>query len=637
MKYSHFSNPSRLRTAFLLFLYLAVNYLSFTACSDKKSISIVEFGLQPDSGENARPYVIEAIKACKEKGIETLIFPKGRYDFYPDSAQLNEQDILKQHATIGIKLDSLTNFTLEGNASEFIYHGKMQIMSVDNSTNVTIKNIAIDWDRPMISQAEIIDAQDTHLDIRIDKKTYPYEIENGQIFFTGEGWRLPILTMYSTLYDKKSKNIAYNTWDATLGAIFEQRAEEISEGIVRFYGTPKIKPNPAEMVVTLFHVRYFANGIVMNHSKDVTLKDIKLYHALGNAFLGHRTENVTMDNASVLVNDDKGRYFSSVADASHFSQCGGAIKVLNCAHTGQADDFINVHGSSVKIVDIVDSHTIKVASEGKGSGQSVDKGDEYWFIKVADAQRGEVNTVTEKKKIKEGGFLVTFSEPIPNDIKAGDFIECKTWTASLEIRNCKILKRNRARGILVTTPKDVIIEDNYFSSAGTAILLEGDFDYWYESGANNNVQIRNNVFDNCLTSGNRDGSRSQWGEAIITITPSHIPQTVDAKAYHKNISITNNTFKIFDAPLVRAVSTDGLIFSHNSIVKTSDYKPYAWQQSAFLLDGCRNVRINNNKIDEAYTTRDIFIEHMRLTDIEVEPKENFIVKELSNIDTRMQW
>ena len=363
-----------------------------------------------------------------------------------------------------------------------------------------------------------------------------------------------------------------------------------------------------------------------------------MYHSLSNGFWGYRTENITMDNASVVVNDAKGRYFSSVADASHFSECGGTIRDLNCAHTGQADDFINVHGTSVKIIGRVNQNTVMAPVEGKGSGRSVQIGDEYWFIKQPEAQRGEVGVVSDKKLSEDGSFYyVSFDKPVPEAIGNGDFMECKTWCAAVEIRNCKIQKRHRARGILVTTPKKVVIENNYFSTAGTAILIEGDFDYWYESGANTDVTIRNNTFDNCLTSGNRDGSRSQWGEAVITITPSHIPSTVDMEPYHKNIRIVDNRFYVFDVPLVRAVSTRGLYFMNNQVIKTFNYRPYTWQKVSFLLDGCRDVKIRNNSWDKRYTERSVAVEHMRLSDVQTDANDHFVIKELKGIDTHMQW
>jgi polygalacturonase len=197
-------------------------------------------------------------------------------------------------------------------------------------------------------------------------------------------------------------------------------------------------------------------------------------------------------------------------------------------------------------------------------------------------------------------------------------MENKTWNASLEIRNCKILKQHRARGILVTTPKKVIIEDNYFRTAGTAILIEGDMNYWFESGANRDVTIRNNVFDNCLTSGCITGSGGEWGEAVITVTPSHRPQNDKDEPYHQNIHIENNIFKTFDIPLVHARSVRGLIFRNNEIVRTNFSEPYLWQKVSFRLDGCRDVVISGNKIDKDYVTRTIDAQHIKKSDLKIE-------------------
>lgn len=599
-------------------------------------ISIEDFGLKPNTGEDTRPYLHKALQACRNQKDVVLYFPKGRYDFYPEKS--NERDVLKRPATLGIHLKELDNFTFDGGGSEFIFHGKMEIAHIEDCENLTMRNFSVDWERPFISQGEIVGSTDSYLDVKIDKKNYPYEVVDGKVYFIGEDWKLPVMTMYSTLYDKSTKEIAYNTWDATLGDIFEKPVEEVADGVLRFHGKPAIQVEPNTTMVSLFHVRYFATGIGVTGSRNILWKDIKMYHSLSNGFWGYRTENITMDNASVTVNDAKGRYFSSVADASHFSECGGTIRVLNCAHTGQADDFINVHGTSVKIIGRVDPNTILVPANNKGSGRSVQVGDEYWFIKQPEAQRGEVGVVSGKKLSEDGAsYYISFAEPLPAEIGNGDFMECKTWCAAVEIRNCKIQKRHRARGILVTTPKKVVIEDNYFSTAGTAILIEGDFDYWYESGANTDVTIRNNTFYNCLTSGNRDGNRGQWGEAVITITPSHIPSTVDMEPYHKNIRIVDNRFYVFDVPLVRAVSTRGLHFTDNQVIKTTDYRPYTWQKVSFLLDGCRDVKIQNNSWDKRYTERSVAVEHMRLSDVQTDAEDHFVVKELKDVDTHMQW
>ena len=169
------------------------------------------------------------------------------------------------------------------------------------------------------------------------------------------------------------------------------------------------------------------------------------------------------------------------------------------------------------------------------------------------------------------------------------------------------------------------MENNYFHTAGTAILFEGDISVWYGGSANRNVIIRNNVFDNCLTSGNKHGSREEWGDAVISMMPYVEPKSDEDIPYHRNIHIENNIFKVFDAPLVRGIAIEGIYFENNSVIKTYDFKPYTWQRSAFLFDGCRNIVISGNKIDPKYTTRNVLIDHMKKTDVVIDKDQDFIL------------
>ncbi len=593
----------------LIFLLFAL-----TQVNAQDTIRITDFGVEPDSRINVTPSVEKALRHCANKQNVVLFFPKGRYDFWPSYCKEND-------VTIGFKLKKMKNITIEGNGSDFIFHGRMQIARIDSCENVTFKNFSVDWDRPFISQGEIMEVTNDHLDLKLNETEYPYIIENGKIVFVGEGWKSSRTGVL--LYDKVRKEILPQTWDSSLGDIFQQRAEKIGNNVVRFFGKSKMLP-PIGTIVSLSHARYLTVGIHIIFSKNTILKDLIIYHALSHGVLGEMSENITMDNASMTANEAKGRVFSTVADASHFVNCKGLIKVENCAHTGQYDDFINVHGRNLVIKKIIGNKTIEVDRNGWYNLS----GDEVWFLDRDKAQRGEVRTIESIAPVEntvgtDKLYLITFTQPLPSNIKVSDIIENKTRSASLELRNCKILKKNRARGILVTTPKDVIIENNYFRTAGTAILIEGDIDHWFESGANNNVHIRNNIFEDCLTSGNKDGNRWQWGDAVITITPSHKPLDNNTTPYHNNIFIYNNTFKVFDAPLLRVRSVNVLKFNNNEIIKTNTYEPYAWQKSAFLLDGCRKVEVKDNIIDNDYKTRDILIEHMKKSDIKVSKGQGF--------------
>ncbi len=600
-------------------IVIAFNLIVITTYAQER-VSITDFGASPNDGKNVIMAIRNALKTCATKDSAVLFFPKGRYDFWPD--------FTSNQATIGIEIDKIKNLILDGDGSEFVFHGKMQIANISGCENVTLRNFIVDWDHPFISQGQYVSATDEYIEMKIDPEVFV--IENNQFYLIGEGWKSKP-TGYFTLFDKDKKEILYTTHDGVNKAMYAGKAEEIRPGIIRFYGKPDIKPEPGTYQ-ELYAGTYIQSGISILECKNVLLKDITIYHALSNGVYGFRSENITMDNCNMTVNEKKGRVFSIVADASHFTNCKGLIKIINCKHTGQGDDFVNVRGVNSRIASIVDEYTLTTGGRNSNAGSA---GDEIWFINKSTSQRGEVRTIKTVERVssdntRSSGIKITLTEPIPKTVQEGDFVENKSWNPRVEIRNCEILKKHRARGILVTTPEKVIIENNYFRTAGTAILIEGDMDYWFEAGAHNDLTIRNNVFEDCLTSGCATGKRGEWGEAIITITPSHRPENETTEPYHKNIRITNNTFKTFDIPLIHARSVRGLTFSNNEIIKTNTYKPYTWQKSSFLLDGCREVVISGNKIADDYTTRLIETEHMKRTDVTAERSQKFTLKNLDS-------
>ena len=141
-------------------------------------------------------------------------------------------------------------------------------------------------------------------------------------------------------------------------------------------------------------------------------------------------------------------------------------------------------------------------------------------------------------------FIIKFKEPLSENInqQVGIGIENLTWTPSVYFAN-NVIRNNRARGTLFSTPKETIVENNLFDhTSGTAILLCGDCNGWYETGACRNVIIRNNHFINALT------NMFQFTNAIISIYPE-IPQLEKQQQYFhggkpESIVIENNTFEM---------------------------------------------------------------------------------------------
>jgi len=155
------------------------------------------------------------------------------------------------------------------------------------------------------------------------------------------------------------------------------------------------------------------------------------------------------------------------------------------------------------------------------------------------------------------------------------------------------IRNNRARGALFSTPKRVVCENNIFDHThGTAILLCGDCNGWYETGACKDVAIRNNQFINALT------ATYQFTSAVISIYPEIPNLKEQQKFFHSGIVIENNMFDMFDRPLVYAKSTNGLVFRNNVIKHNSEFEPFHWNKYPFFFEKVANVTIENNTFDE---------------------------------------
>lgn len=587
---------------FLLLMFLAGAVPLLPAV---ERVDITRFGAEPGSRKNTLPAVREAVAHCKTFDAAVLVFPKGEYHFWPDTEKKQSE---------GFLLGETRNLTVEGNDSLFIFHEIMGVAYIGRCENVAFQNIRVDWEKPVLVQGTIVAATEKHLDVRFDTKEYAFEIENEKIVFPGENWRRSP-DGYNLLFHPVSKELLYRTRDHNLGhGIFTAKAEQIAEDTVRFHQAPKFRPEPGTLVA-IWIGRYIRPAFNIRESKDITLRNVTLYHALSHGVVGSRTENITLERVNYLTNDAKGRVFTVVADGYHINACKGLLKIEHCTQVGMGDDFLNIHGKNVMIRKRLDDHTVETPADGRlAAVNTLGPGDEVWFIDGTTSQRGATAVIEKIEPVKEAGkttaYHIRFKDPIPATLREKDAIENKTYTMELEIRHCNILKRHRARGILISTPKRAVVENNYFRTAGTAILIEGDTNYWYESGACTDLVIRNNVFEDCFTSG------PEWGQAVITITPSFKPVSDADEAYHRNIRIENNTFKHFDPAILFARSVRDLVFRGNTIERSRNYEPFTGR-AMFVLDGCRNVLIEGNKYGPGVLGKDIKTMHMKASDLRV--------------------
>ncbi len=590
-------------------------------------IKVTDYGVAPESKQNAVPAVNAALKAAGTKKSAVIVFPKGRYDFWP--VKENEREYYLSNTDVvnprrcAILIEGKKNITIDGRGSSFIFHDRILPVVVDRSTNITLKDFSIDWDIPLTAQAKVIKSSPKYIDITIDPVQYPYKLKNHWIVFQGEGWESPWQTTIE--YDPKDRFIPPGTGDNTLGyystarVFLAYRNKDDSIRLTNFaQNTISNPPREGDMLI-LRHSARDHSGMFLYRSKDVRLLNIDIFHTAGLGVLGQYTENISADHVRLIPNYEKGRYFGGHDDGFHISNCKGLLKIENSEFAGLLDDPVNVHGTYVKIIEKKDKRTAlarfihhqSINLDFGWQGDTIGFSDNGTMLTVGTAKLKSV------KHLSKTDMLVTFDRDIPAAVKPGFALENLTWTPSVEIRNCRF-GNGRARGVLVSTPRRVVIENNRFESSGSAILIAGDNHEWFESGAARDVLIRNNNFaDLCLT------NMYQYTDGIISVFPM-IPKSGESAPYHRNIRIEGNTFHPFDYPVLFARSVDGLTFKNNRIIRSSRFEPFHFRKATLNFEACRNVKISGTKFEGDVLGRNIAVEKMSPAEVKADPKDDWI-------------
>ena len=587
--------------------------LLLTACGEKV-YRASDFGIVPNTGKDMTKevaYAIETIKnECGGKPAQ-LLFDAGEYDFYPDSANVREYYISNHDQDnpkrVAIALEGVKNLTLKGDnkgsngaRADFYMNGRMLPLAMINCENCKIDFIGIDTRVPQITQVEILenDTENGVITYRIAPYV-EYKIVNNRLVVYGSNWE--ISPSWGIAFDGETRHIVYNTSDIGVGT---SNVEEIEPRVIRAaWNDARLKPG------TVVAMRSYARptpGIFVSECKNTELKNSVVYYAEGMGLLAQMSENITLDGFQVATRDNE-RYFTTQADATHFSGCKGSIVSVNGLYEGMMDDAINVHGTYLRVLQRLDDNTL-VGRYMHGQAYGFywgGAGDSVQFVRSDVMQITEGNRVVEitpydKQQLagcKE--FKIKFAHTLPQDIANGKYgIENLEWTPTVVFNN-NIIRNNRARGALFSTPKRTVVEGNLFDhTSGTAILLCGDCNGWFETGACRDVVISKNRFVNSLT------NMFQFTNAIISIYPEIPNLASQTKYFHggdgKGIVIEDNVFETFDAPIVYAKSLDGLLFRGNKIIQNKDFKPFHWNKYRFLFDRVINVTIENNEFEGGF-------------------------------------
>lgn len=540
---------------------------------------------------------VKEIIAAKGSGNFTLKFGKGTFDFYPEFAEeefLTLSNNCSGERRVAFLLKDMKNVKIQGDSTEFMFHGSIVPFAVKNSEDIEISGISVDYDYPWTFEGEVLsaDAVKRSFVVRVfsDNK---YRIEGDRLLFGGYDWEYPMGE--SIVFDPKTRRPYYDTaaydhgyWSGELGA------RELEPGVVEF---TRLSARDVPPVGSIWddkgpmELNRSYPGIALLSSKNILVKDVHVYRSGAMALIAEYSENITVSGFSTAQHPGSSRMVTASADATHFVDCKGLVLLENSQFESMLDDATNIHGVYMKVDSLIASNKF-IATFGhfqQEGNHFADTGDILRIVDKTSLQPVTEVKLTDIDKNDRCKYVMTVDSDLTDILSEPQrySVENITRGASAIIRNCTV-EYNRARSLLISTPGDVLIENCTFKSMMAGIRICGDANYWFESGNTRNVIIRGNTFTD-LGIGGREP------QAILQIDPI-IPKSSRTNDffYHDKIVFENNVVSTFDSQIVYALSVASLIIKNNKFIDTRSYEPLFPQLSVIDVQYCKDVEIIGN-------------------------------------------
>jgi hypothetical protein len=557
-----------------------------------KTVRLSDYGILPNSDITASLYMLME----KYKEDTEFVFENADYYFSPSEAQKIDYRVSNSDVTpyrvLAILMKNMKNCILRGNGARLWISGHMQVFTLDHCENVKLEGFTVNWKKPLVAEGRVVAKNGSSVDVFVDPELFPHRFENGNLEFDvgSDEW-----------YPYKKAAIVFEPHSlrarAGLADVCFSEITPIGGSIYRM----TTKKDEDIFVGDMLNMRHNARihaGIFSEKCSDIVAENITFYSCGGLGCLSQFCHNMTYRAVHFLPDKKLGRTVSSGRDdGMHITCNSGTVTITECSFHALMDDPINVHGCCVTSDEVVDERTLRCKyrhHQACGFLYWAEKGDEISFISRSSMESIGCATVESYALEDHMTFLLKFDRPLPKEIldsaTKGDSLALDnlTHTASFICTNNRF-GSCRARGVLVSTPKSVRIQNNYFESSGSAILVAGDSNYWFESGECHDVEISHNVFtDACLR------SKYQFCDGVISVCPV-VPKPELDKPYHKNVRITENVFDTVGEPVLSALSCANLSFTGNRIFKSPSSSKPVEDKPQISLSYCNGVSVCGNQ------------------------------------------
>lgn len=530
------------------------------------------------------PGTLTASLAPKAEGTATnpvrIEFRKGVYDWQRAGlvkkrlAISNTNDCPEEEKAVAMDWVGAEHVSVSGDGALFFCRGKMIQIHMERCLDMRFRGFAFDYTRPTVSECRATEVTADHALLEVHPDS-PYRLERGRLTWLGEGWELPEEACWVQTVSADG-----NRADRGGPYMDDGHLTELRPGLLRYdfpEGYAKRKKKFQQGCVYQ-HRAYTRDccGVFCDRSAGILYEDVTFHFMHGMGLVSQFSRDITLRRLTVAPRAESGRTSAAWADILHFSGCAGRIRVENSLLSCANDDAMNVHGTHLRLVGKSgDCRVIVRFMHPQTWGfPAFLAGDEVQFTAADTMQNLGSAVVTEAHLLGDGHEMeLTFDRPLPANVRIGqDVLENVSYTPAVSVDNCTV-RHITTRGFLLTTRRPVCITNTVFDRTGmSALLMENDAEFWYESGPVKDMEVRGCTFIECAT-------------PVVNFNPHN---SVHGGPVHENGRVTGNTFilQAADDCALHARSSKDILFRNNRFPNFP-----AWQPERVLQINSENITL----------------------------------------------
>ena len=522
------------------------------------TINAANFGISATSSDNTMA-LNSAIDYCKQFPSSILAIPSGIYRF---------------NNTQTININNMSNFCMDGNNSEFIFSDQ-GFFRLNNSKHVLLKNIIVDWDwakQRVASLAKVVDVGNNNEYVEFE---FP------------ELQRVDTTLCFDNMNQFDKNSLTPGTeggrefWKGSLTATKAEKGCQTNQ--LRIFPAAGCFPNMS--VDEVFLVKHWPRGesmFIANNCSHTTYQNVKVYSGPGACFLiTGETHHFKLDSCKICLKPASDRRMSTEADGFHIVQSKGYNILENCDFSFMGDDDVNIHDLIGFVSSRVDDHSLKL----ENTSYVGDLGDVFEIRNPDFSKSGDVLELLSITNLKTGCRLA-FKSVIPSYVTATYMVLNNRYNSSNYIIRNNYFHHNRARGLLLQCSNGIVEDNKFEATQGAAIyvMMEAIRNHWYEGIGVNNLNIRNNVFQNCNV--------NDWTSVIDIMAV--IPDKNSNYPVFTNITIANNKFVEFPSGVIYVNKAKGVTIKNNTFACFNRRAKNKINRGFFYVNHSSDISIRNN-------------------------------------------